>query len=232
MCPSCRQITQKRYEELPKNRLIVQLLELNRSQNLNPKKSINQDSPSTSSLQSLEINSNLYVLDSKNIYKQMFDEIDFNSDSRIGLSELHRALVKGNPDSQFDQKTAKLLLEKYDKDNDSEIDFNEFNSLFEGINNQYNEFLDFDKDSSGTIDSSELTSLLSKKGYNFNKEFIESLMNAIYRYTGQRNSVTFDLYVRIIARIDHLRNNYNHQYRHHTLLSFQKYLSEAFFLDF
>lgn len=162
----------------------------------------------------------------------MFDEIDFNSDSRIGLSELHRALVKGNPDSQFDQKTAKLLLEKYDKDKDSEIDFNEFNSLFDGINNQYNEFLDFDKDSSGTIDSSELTSLLSKKGYNLNKEFIESLMNAIYRYTGRRNSVTFDLYVRIIARIDHLRNNYNHQYRHQTLLSFQSYLSEAFFLDF
>ena len=44
-CPSCRQVTKKRIEELPKNRLIVQFLELNQSQSSNESRNSPQASP-------------------------------------------------------------------------------------------------------------------------------------------------------------------------------------------
>ena len=105
------------------------------------------------------------------------------------------------------------------------------NRLFIGFNNQYNEFLDYDKDFSGSIDSIELTQLLANKGFNLNRHFIDSLMNEVTKNTGRSNSVSFDLYVRIVARIDHLRScfNQNHLNRRE---NFQNFLAQNFFLEF
>jgi len=226
----------KRLEELPKNRLIIQLLELNSSQHSNTNSSQSQSfRPTNSHINSLDnshASSNSHVWDERTMYKKMFDEIDHNNDGKISFKELHSALIKGNPNSQFDQKTARILLNKYDSDNDNQIDFPEFYSLFIGINSQFNEFLDYDKDSSGTIDSKEFAFLLSSKGYNLNRDFLDNLMNEVYRYAGRRNSVTFDLYVRIIARLDHLRNTFNQNQSRHHKSNFQTYLIENFFLDF
>ena len=44
------------------------------------------------------------------------------------FQELHSALIKGNPSSQFDQKTARILLNKYDKLN--KLHKYSFNFLF------------------------------------------------------------------------------------------------------
>jgi hypothetical protein len=107
----------KRLEELPKNRLIIQLLELNSSQHSNTNSSQSQSfRPTNSHLNSLDnshASSNSHVWDERTMYKKMFDEIDHNSDSLISFQELHSALIKGNPNSQFDQKTARILLNKY-----------------------------------------------------------------------------------------------------------------------
>lgn len=124
----------------------------------------------------------------------------------------------------------KILLKKYDRDGDNEIDFDEFYNLFVGINNQYNEFLDYDQDFSGTIDSSELTNSLKRKGYNLNSNFIESLIREVNRYSGGKNDVSFDLYVRIIARIDHLRSIFN-QHKHDRS-NFENFIKEKFFMEF
>ncbi len=124
----------------------------------------------------------------------------------------------------------KILLKKYDRDGDNEIDFDEFYNLFVGVNNQYNEFLDYDQDFSGTIDSNELTNSLKRKGYNLNSNFIESLIREVNRYSGGKNAVSFDLYVRIIARIDHLRSIFN-QHKHDRS-NFENFIKEKFFMEF
>jgi hypothetical protein len=107
----------KRLEELPKNRLIIQLLEINSSQYSNTNSSQSQSfRPTNSHINSFnnsQASSNFHVWDERTMYKKMFDEIDHNSDSRINFQELHSALIKGNPNSQFDQKTARILLNKH-----------------------------------------------------------------------------------------------------------------------
>ena len=225
-CPTCRQITHKKVDELPKNRLIVQFLELNSPPKI-PISNVNPHGSPTHSTQK----SNVKAWSEIEMYKKMFTDIDHNSDGRINFRELHEALIRGNPNSEFDQKTVRILLNKFDKDHDNEINFDEFHNLFVEINNQYNEFLDYDKDFSGSIDSSELTSLLSNKGYDLNRHFIDSLMNEVSKHTGKRNSVSFDLYARIVARIDHLRNVFN-QTRLNSRINFQIFLTENFFLEF
>ena len=174
--------------------------------------------------------------DERKYYLELFQEIDHNSDGEINFHELHEALKKGNPfNSEFDPKTVKLLLSKYDRDNDNEINFDEFFNLFQGINLQFNEFLDIDKDSSGTIDSSELAGYLHRKGYKFTKSFYDALMFELSKLTHSNSGVSFDLYVRVIAKIDYLRNQFNH-FNQHSYQSntgnLEDYVKENFFINF
>ena len=254
-CPICRQNTTKRFEELPKNRLITQFIELNAPTNSQsvtnpahdfspphynsapPYPNTNPTAPhiqipvyhdfenSSSTLNSAQ------AWDDKKFFRDIFNDIDHNGDGRINFHELHAALQQGNPNSEFDQKTVRILLNKFDRDHDNEIDFDEFHNLFIGINNQYNEFLDIDLDFSGTIDSSELTNALTRKGYNLSKNFFDFLINEVNRYARGNNSITFDMYVRIIARIDYLRANFNKAHNS-SRASFEAYLRDNFFLEF
>jgi len=252
-CPTCRQKTNKKFEELPKNRMIIQFMEL---QNSNQMPNFQQQVPPTvppypvdnnthnsnfASSSTVEIpvyhhdeynanNNNNW--DERRYYLEIFQEIDHNNDGEINFQELHQALKKGNPfNSEFDPKTAKLLLSKYDRDNDDEINFDEFYNLFQGINLQFNEFLDIDKDSSGTIDSSELASYLHKKGYKFSKSFYDYLMFELSKLMHNNNGVSFDLYVRVIAKIDYLRTQFNHRY-HKNDGNLEEYVKQNFFIHF
>lgn len=126
--------------------------------------------------------------DDKNYLRSIFNDIDLNRNESINAQELHEALRKGQPISQFDYNTVLVLLQKYDRQNnwifiiirllknvicilinslrnrDGAITFDEFYQLFIDLNNQYNEFLDTDVDFSGTIDSKEMAAVLHKKG--------------------------------------------------------------------
>jgi len=180
--------------------------------------------------QNQNTNTNSQTWDDRKYFKEIFNDIDHNNDGKINFRELHEALIRGQANSEFDQKTVRILLNKYDRDHDNEIDFSEFYNLFIGINNQFNEFLDYDQDFSGTIDSGELANALGKKGYNLNNNFIDALIREVNRYCGGKNSVSFDLYVRIIARIDHLRDIFHQSKldRSH----FENFIKEKFFLEF
>ena len=82
--------------------------------------------------------------------------------------------------------------------------------MFIGINNQYNDFLDIDVDFSGTIDSVELATVLRKKNCNFSQNFFNYFIEELAKRTG-KNSISFDMYVRVIARIDYLRQQFNQE---------------------
>jgi Ca2+-binding EF-hand superfamily protein len=145
--------------------------------------------------------------DERKYFKKLFDDIDHNHDGEINFQELHQALKKGQENSEFDPKTVQILLQKYDQNHDNEISFDEFYSLFIGINNQFNEFLDIDEDFSGTIDSHELANALRKKSYNFSDMFYKYLTDEMSKR--MHRAITFDMYVRVIARLDYLRQEYN-----------------------
>ena len=141
--------------------------------------------------------------DEKSYFRSIFDGIDLNRNGEIDQRELHEALRLGQPTLTFDPATVRLLIHKYDSNRDERVNFNEFYGLFVDINNQYNEFLDIDADCSGSIDARELAAALQRKRYPLSAAFYDRLVAMIAERTRSR-ALSFDLYVRVIARLDFL----------------------------
>lgn len=146
--------------------------------------------------------------DERNYLRKIFDDIDVNRNGSISTQELHEALRRGQTNFDFDPFTVQYLMQKYDTNGNGQISFEEFYQLNVDLNVQYNEFLDIDQDMSGFVDSRELSNSLRRKGYNFSPEIFDFIVNEISRRSGKRG-ITFDLYVRVSARFDALRNEYN-----------------------
>jgi Ca2+-binding EF-hand superfamily protein len=125
-------------------------------------------------------------------FRKIFDDIDVNRDGTIGANELHEALRRGQPNSQFDQRTVAILMEKYDKNGNGRITFDEFFDLFAGINAQFNEFLDVDTDFSGLIDNRELGNALIRRGFNLSPDTLNFISYEISR-RNNINGINFDL---------------------------------------
>jgi Ca2+-binding EF-hand superfamily protein len=143
-------------------------------------------------------------LDNRNYFRQIFDDMDTNRNGQIGPDELHEALRRGQPNAQFDARTVSILMEQYDRDRSGQIGFDEFSALFMGVNRQYNEFLDADADYSGTIDGNELTRALQRAGHHLSPATANFLASEICR-RNNTSGINFDLYVRVLARMDFLR---------------------------
>lgn len=152
--------------------------------------------------------------------------MDRNRDGEISAQELHECLKRGQTNYEFDPYTVSFLLEKYDQNRDNEIGFQEFHDLYMGLNVQYNEFLDIDQDSSGFIDGRELGNALRRRGYNFSQEIFDYVVNEIARRSGKRG-ISFDVYVRVTARFDFLRNQYSRS--PYQSVPLEKYIRDYFF---
>ena len=59
--------------------------------------------------------SNRPQFDEKSYLRSIFNDIDTNKNGSLNAQELHEALRKGQPISQFDYNTVVVLLQKYDK---------------------------------------------------------------------------------------------------------------------
>ena len=101
-----------------------------------------------------------------------------------------------------------------------------------GLNNQYNEFLDFDADSSGSINNAEMTNYLQKKGFAFSPQLYSYILGRFTAPNGQAN-ISFDFFVRILARFEHLKyefqnlpQNKNKSYNNTQL---EKFIGQHFF---
>jgi Ca2+-binding EF-hand superfamily protein len=95
------------------------------------------------------------------------------------------------------------------------------------INNQYNEFLDIDRDFSGTVDGRELETSLRRRGFNFSPDIFQFVIYEMSRRTGIQG-INFDLYVRVTARFEFLRDQYqrNPSYQNMPL---EQYIKANFF---
>merc|ERR1711874_929005 len=87
---------------------------------------------------------------------QWFSAVDTDRSGQISAQELQRALVNGNW-SHFSEEACRMMIDMYDKNASGSIDVNEFQQLFNAINQWKSVFQGYDKDKSGSIEQSELT---------------------------------------------------------------------------
>ena len=162
--------------------------------------------------------------------KKIFDEMDINRDGSITSVELQQALKRGQATSEFNIKTIDILIEKYDKNGDREISFDEFYDLYTQLNDEYENFLMMDTDGSGSIDVAEFSAALRKRGYNFGDKFYRHLFDEIRKKTGQQG-IMFDNYIRVAARFDYLCKFYRIT-PYYQKISLEAYLKKTFFQNF
>ncbi|VDO15731.1 unnamed protein product [Haemonchus placei] len=83
----------------------------------------------------------------------------------------------------------------FDSNGDGAINFNEFQALWQYINDWTNCFRGFDLDNSGNIDKSELQNALTRFGYRLSDQFYNILMMKFDRtHTGH---VNFDDFIQL-----------------------------------
>ena len=131
VCPLCREVTTKHFNQLPKNRLIIQLLELNLDSkdklNTNAVESNSKELVVQSNLSKNEWNQNDYI-------KSFFNDIDCDQNGLIDFNELSEALKKGMYNTDINLNKLKVLFNNYNRDTNGRINFNQFRELFEEIN--------------------------------------------------------------------------------------------------
>ncbi|XP_005183754.1 peflin [Musca domestica] len=107
--------------------------------------------------------------------QQWFNMVDRDRSGKINCTELQAALANGKGQS-FSETACKLMISMFDNDASGTIDINEFEKLFNYINQWLTVFKTYDRDSSGHIDEAELYQALTQMGFRFSQEFIQFLI--------------------------------------------------------
>ena len=216
VCPFCRKEYKLNADEIMKNQTCLKLI---RSQlNFPPKEKLNKESKQN------------FQWNQENYLKGLFNNVDINGDGKITLTELHVALIRGQPNSKFDIKTVKLLVNKHDTNHDGEINFEEFVNLFNFLNEEYCNFLMADTDESQTIDAKELENILITQGYEISEDFFKFIVKTVKLHTD--NEISFDLLCRIVARFNFLIDLFDKELYEYSSLKLESYLRDSFFNEF
>lgn len=104
--------------------------------------------------------------------QQWFMSVDADRSGRISALELQQALVNGNW-SHFNPETCRLMIGMFDRDHTGQIELNEFQALWNYIQQWKGVFERFDGNRTGQIESNELHQALSSMGYNLSPQFMQ-----------------------------------------------------------
>jgi len=97
------------------------------------------------------------------------------------------------------------MIDMYDKNASGSIDVNEFQQLFNAINQWKGVFQGYDKDKSGTIEQSELTQAFQQMGYRFTPTFVQNLLA---KYDSRTRRLTLDNFIVACVQIKRLTDGF------------------------
>lgn len=100
-----------------------------------------------------------------------FVAVDQDKSGKITALELQQALVNANW-SHFNAETCRLMIGMFDRDHSGTIDLNEFQSLWNYIQQWRGVFERIDSNRSGSIEHHELTQAFQQMGYNLSPQFV------------------------------------------------------------
>lgn len=133
--------------------------------------------------------------------QQIFVSVDRDRSGHISANELQSALSNGTW-QPFNPETIRLMISMFDKDGNGTINFQEFGSLWNYINDWQKTFRFYDRDNSGSIDQNELQTAITSFGFRLSAKFYGLLMKKFDR-TGSR-TITFDDFIQCCVLIQTL----------------------------
>lgn len=95
---------------------------------------------------------------------------------KINAQELQAALVNGQG-KNFSSEACRLMISMFDTDKSGTIDVNEFQQLYNYINQWIAVFRTYDRDQSGHIEEAELSQALQQMGFRFSPQFVNFLVS-------------------------------------------------------
>ncbi|XP_034252980.1 uncharacterized protein LOC117652290 isoform X2 [Thrips palmi] len=115
--------------------------------------------------------------------QQWFNAVDRDRSGKISAKELQAALVNGQG-KNFSDQACNLMIGMFDvdesgmfdKDKSGTIDINEFQQLYNYVNQWLGTFRSYDRDQSGHIEEPELAQAFQQMGFRFTPEFIKFLI--------------------------------------------------------
>lgn len=107
--------------------------------------------------------------------QQWFQAVDRDRSGQIQWEELQAALVNGRGEN-FSPTACKLMIGMFDQDKSGSIGINEFQLLYNYINQWLTVFRTYDRDQSGSIEETELAQAFQQMGFRFTPEFVKFLI--------------------------------------------------------
>ena len=141
--------------------------------------------------------------------QQWFSAVDTDRSGQITARELKSALRNGDwSNSHFSEEACRMMIELHDKNNSGSIEINEFQQLFNTINQWRGIFQRYDTDRSGTIEHSELVQAFTQMGYQFSPIFVQGLLS---KYDMRTKRLSLDNFIVITMRIKRLTDGFRNR---------------------
>nr|XP_023011802.1 peflin [Leptinotarsa decemlineata] len=104
-----------------------------------------------------------------------FQAVDKDRSGQISWEELQAALINGQGE-HFSPTSCKLMISMFDTDRTGTIGINEFQLLYNYINQWLGVFKNYDRDQSGSIEEPELAQAFQQMGFRFSEDFVKFLI--------------------------------------------------------
>lgn len=119
--------------------------------------------------------------------QQFFQAVDADRTGRVNMKELQAALINGQGNN-FSDSVCSLMIQVFGKEQKGTININEFQYLYQYVNNWISTFKTYDRDDSGYIEEAELATALQQMGYRFSPQFYKTVLFN----TANKTQVTVD----------------------------------------
>lgn len=108
--------------------------------------------------------------------QRWFETVDRDRSGQINWQELQSALINGQGEN-FSDQACKLMIGMFDTDKNGTVSLNEFQLLYNYINQWLAVFKNYDRDRSGSIEEHELVQAFHQMGFRFSPEFVRFLIH-------------------------------------------------------
>ena len=157
-----------------------------------------------------------------------FQAVDLDRSGNITANELQQALTN-NDWSHFSLNTCIKMVAMFDRDYSGTIDINEFNTLWNYINQWRQTFSYHDRDRSGFISANELHAAFAQMGFNVSPNFVNQ--SAMYKYDINRNGqLSFECFITCCILLQSLTGQFRKrdtQMRGQAQLSYEDFMMVA-----